>query len=465
MKWKASIALIIFCATSFTGVIPADADEISTTQQIDVFVDASEDNHAVQNFEGSKNTRQFIHNNEYYKVDPFAPYYAVADEPINRSKTEELAPIRPVYTRKQLEATLNDKRYVTEFDNMLGIVVPNSLRSPFDMIGIIKTIPEGKISVNTGFAKSMSLAEFENGPREVLSAAGLDAMNAASTFIHTYSEGQKKIMEETEESSGAGFSMTGIPFTNEKIGVGLNIGGGKGKADARYDQYAYVHIDGIRLYDEDVMYGHWQNLSEMYCVDGKFNQPNARFDINADIPGMTFWEKVDAVAIEDWVLSALFRYDCGLPDEFKGMTSSKKQVEIRLKKERIDVQMLPLEAFFIFAHSDLIPNQEENVQKMIDYAKSGWRNLLEKGLQILVIGYCSEPGTVEYNAILGRERAWYIYNRMADALRKEGATEKQVKDVLRPVSASEDFPMKKTNGENQVVRLALSKLIGDGGQK
>lgn len=465
MKWKASIALIIFCATSFTGVIPADADEISTTQQIDVFVDASEDNHAIQNFEGPKNTRQFLHNNEYYKLDPFAPYYAVAEDAVNRSKTEELAPIRPVYTRKQLEATLDDKRYVTEFDNMLGIVVPNILRSPFDMIGIIETIPEGKISVNTGFAKSMSLAEFANGPREVLSAAGLDALNAGSTFIHTYSEGQKKIMEETEESSGAGFSVTAIPFSNEKIGAGFNLGRGKGKANARYDQYAYVHIDGIRLYDADLMYKHWQNLSEMYCVDGKFNQPGTRFDINADIPGMTFWEKVDAVAIEDWVLSALFRYDCRLPDEFNGMAVEKEEVKISLKKEKIQVQFLPLEAFFIFARAELIPNQEENVQKMIDYAKSGWRNLLEKGLQILVIGYCSEPGTVEYNAILGRKRAWFIYNKMADALRKEGATENQIEAVLRPVSASEDFPMKQTNGENQVVRIALSKIIEDGGTK
>jgi len=59
-----------------------------------------------------------------------------------------------------------------------------------------------------------------------------------------------------------------------------------------------------------------------------------------------------------------------------------------------------------------------------------------------------------------------MYEIMANALRQDGATEDQIAKVLRPVSAGKFNPMENENQDNQAVRIALSKLIGnEGGRK
>lgn len=476
MKWEKILSLFLTLTLLSLNSNVAAQTEVSMQEQTLVMVDAREDYHGVNTYKTDTGGKQLGHMPEIYNPQGQGHgWFTEVEPPAGWVEMKDLMLMRKVFTRRQLEEIVKGDSISNDVSNMLGIIIPPEHRKPNDLIGLIMEIPPGKIMVNMGFNKALSEKEFLTGPIELMASLGQEAMNQGSRYLHPYSPGRKKILNESQESKGGGFGINGFPFASERFGIFGNFGKGNGSSNSRYDQFGIVQLEGVRIYDIEVMRQHWLNYKDKYCVDGEFYPPENRFDVYTEIPGMSFQKKIDAAVIEDWVIGSLFYYDCGVPEEFKtagpekNVTTTPETTPTETapapQPAKETVSVLPYTIKFIFGKAVLIPNQEAEVNNMVNYALGSWKYCYENGCQIIILGYCSVPGSKNLNWLLGSQRAMFMYEIMANALRHDGATEDQITKVLRPVSAGKFNPMENENQDNQAVRIALSKLIGEGGQK
>jgi len=102
--------------------------------------------------------------------------------------------------------------------------------------------------------------------------------------------------------------------------------------------------------------------------------------------------------------------------------------------------------------------QAENLKHNIKWMLNNWEYALTNGLQFYIIGYCSHEGTPIYNwGIVGSKRALSVEQTFIKALKKAGATEDEINNLLRPLSAGKYRPEYKKPKNNRRVEIYLVK--------
>jgi len=106
-------------------------------------------------------------------------------------------------------------------------------------------------------------------------------------------------------------------------------------------------------------------------------------------------------------------------------------------------RMVDFVVYFKFDKWDILPGEMPKIIKLADWLKTN-------RYKVQVEGHCSQPGSFEYNAALGRRRAKEVY----DALLAQGVPGNR---VFQYVSVSKD---RLASGKNEEDQRAIVRIIG-----
>ena len=100
--------------------------------------------------------------------------------------------------------------------------------------------------------------------------------------------------------------------------------------------------------------------------------------------------------------------------------------------------------------------QANNLARIIDWVQGLWKFALKNSYQFMIDGFCSPEGSKLYNwGVVGPNRSLCITNLLKQALIQSGATERDVKNLLRPVSAGKYNPRYREPEKNRRVEVYL----------
>jgi hypothetical protein len=471
------VFLVVIAMASLTGA----AEEYSTDMQVDVYVDAREDNHGTWNYQsGREKFRQFVHNNEYMNIHSNTSFNDKAEDSYGLIKQDKVAKTRKSYTREQLSRLVKN-RFPVEEKNVIGFGMADAIRGPYDSLMLIIEPSADYLILNLAIMNGYTELN-EQDSIQLFHDMSERGLNMRGKVIQIFGEGAKKILDYSNWSVGVGGFGSGV-VTSEKMGFGANAGIGVGGVKAGYAQPPWMHASIGRMYHVSVVYDAYLEYRKAYC-EGKITL-NDRY--RPDDMSSAADEEVDLALIEDWIFGYLAQYGCDedLPpeiitwDKFARAEKQKKAVPesspAGAKKETVEPSVLqepeeaPFTVYFDFDKHNIRDKKEQDAINGIEkWILSNVEDTVLNGLRIILLGSASNEGTPEYNAVLARLRAKTVFSQIdqpvqdkIDQLAKKDQRFRGLKtiNIVHFASASKDLPDEKNPEAKRNVRVFKGKVV------